>query len=307
MKEHLQVGFIGNFTPPYSTENDRKWSLQRLGHNVVTFQENQTTSNDLRIWMRKLDLLLYSHTHDPAYYIEDLRHIFREYKAAGIPTASVHLDLWRGLDRWKDVGEEATWFTEYVFTPDDTNEWPQGINHYYMRPGVIERDCYLAAPDPVRFPHEIVFVGSRGYHPEYPFREELISFLEKTYGDRFAQYGGGGLGTIRGHDLNTLYATAKVVVGDSCFGNKIKGYYSDRVPETTGRGGLLMHPRNPYIKNPGVIQYYGLGDLKNEIDAVIQENPSEMIDQINEASFKYTLENDTYTQIMQEILEVIYD
>lgn len=305
MNKRLKIGFIGNFSVPYSTENDRKWSLQKLGHDVVTFQENITTRGDLLLWMDKLDLLLYSHTHDPSYYIEGLIEVFKQYKFQGIPTASVHLDLWRGLERWKDVGQEATWFTEFVFTPDDTGDWPEGINHHYMRPGVVERDCYLAAPDPVRFPHDVVFVGSRGYHPEYPFREELISFLEKTYGDRFAQYGGGGLGTVRGHDLNTLYATAKVVVGDSCFGNKIKGYYSDRVPETTGRGGLLLHPFNEFIENPGVVHYIDFENLSTLINNYLENDF--VREEQRQKGFEYTFLNDTYTKIMQEILEVIYD
>ncbi len=299
------IGFVGNFIPPYSTENDRKWSLQKLGHDVVTFQENATTQDDLLSWLPKLDVLFYSHTHDDAYYIEGLRDVIRLYRKAGVPTASVHLDLWRGLERWKDVGHEATWFTQFVFTPDGTGDWPEGINHYYMRPGVIERDCYIAAPDPVRFPHEIVFVGSRGYHPEYPFREELISFLEKTYGDRFGQYGGGGLGTVRGHDLNTLYATAKIIVGDSCFGGNIRGYYSDRVPETTGRGGFLLHPENEYISNPGVASYEDLRDLQEIIAYYLQnENDREVMKSMG---FAYTRMNDTYTKIMEEVLEVIYD
>lgn len=299
----LLCGFIGNFVPPHSTENDRKWSLQKLGHDVVTFQENITTQDDLLSWLPKLDILFYSHTHDDAYYIEGLRDVFRLYKQSGVPTASVHLDLWRGLERWKDVGHEATWFTEFVFTPDDTRDWPEGVNHYYMRPGVIERDCYMANPDPIRFPHEVVFVGSRGYHSEYPFREELISFLEKTYGDRFAQYGGGGLGTIRGHELNTLYATAKVVVGDSCFGNKIKGYYSDRVPETTGRGGFLIHPENDYIENPYIATYTSLPQLKEFIDAMLLDDNTR--NEIRLLAHDHTKNYDTYTQIMKEILDIV--
>ena len=35
----------------------------------------------------------------------------------------MHLDLWRGLARWSDVGKEATWSADFIFTPDDTGEW----------------------------------------------------------------------------------------------------------------------------------------------------------------------------------------
>ena len=35
----MDIAFIGNFKPPYSPENDRKWSLLSLGVNVSTFGE----------------------------------------------------------------------------------------------------------------------------------------------------------------------------------------------------------------------------------------------------------------------------
>ena len=60
------------------------------------------------------------------------------------------------------------------------------------------------------------------------------------------------MGVIRGKELNDLYATAKVVVGDTlCKGFNYPYYFSDRLFETTGRGGFLIHP---YIK--GLEDYF---------------------------------------------------
>jgi hypothetical protein len=253
----MNAAFIGNFIPPYSTENDRKWSLQMLGVNVITFQENKTTAEELL--SIKPNVLFYSHTHDPSYNIKDLEAVFSTYKERKIPTVSVHLDRWCGLARVKDVGIEATWKTEYQFMADGSPEAEElykkyNLNWFYSKPGVIARDCYMAAPDPIRFPHEIVFVGSKGYHPEYPFRPQLVDFLAETYGRRFGHYGNDGLGVVRGHDLNVLMASSKIVVGDSCFGGR-PNYVSDRYYETRGRGGFLLHPHWDGVDHEGVGHY----------------------------------------------------
>jgi hypothetical protein len=114
----MHIGMIGNFSVSYSTECEREWSFQKLGHTVERFQENRTTPGQLRDAIGRLDMLIYSHTHDPAYVIPGLIDVFREYKAAGVPTVSAHLDRWLWLNRVKDVGKEATWFTEHIFMAD---------------------------------------------------------------------------------------------------------------------------------------------------------------------------------------------
>ncbi len=304
----LTIGFIGNFIPPFSTENDRKWSFEKLGHRVVTFQENDTTPEELLLCMPKLDLLFYSHTHDPAYVIEDLVKVFKEYKKAGKPTVSVHLDRWAGLERVKDMGVEATWFTEYIFMADGSPEAVElykklGLNWYYLKPAVVERDCYKAEADPITYPHEIVFVGSKGYHPEYPFRPQLIEFLKDTYGNRFGHYGNDGLGVVRGRDLNTLLSTAKVTVGDSCFGGR-PFYVSDRYYETRGRGGLLLHPEVEGVDHEGVWFYNTLEELKKVIDFMV-ENP-DVREQARDVGFEHVRNHETYTDRAEEMLKIIY-
>lgn len=303
----MNVAFIGNFKPQFSTENDRLWSLKMLGINVTTFQENETTAEQLLAISP--DALFYSHTHDPAYNIKDLDMVFEEYKKRGIPTVSVHLDRWVGLAREKDVGTEATWKTQYQFMADGSPEAEAlydkyHLNWFYSPAGVIARDCYMAAPDPIRFPHEIIFIGSKGYHPEYPFRPKLIEWLHATYGDRFGHYGPDGLGTVRGHDLNVLLATAKIVVGDSCFGGR-PNYVSDRYYETRGRGGFLIHPYCAGVDNVGVAHYEreNLKSLELQINYFL--NDSKEREKLRREGFEWVKNNETYTERMKTILEEI--
>lgn len=305
---------IGNFIPPYSTESDREWSFKKLNHNVVRFQENHTTAQQLLDAMPTLDLLLYSHTHDPSYVIDGLIDVFKQYKAAGVPTVSAHLDRWLWLKRVADVGMEATWFTEHIFMADCSPEAVElydslGLNWHYLRPAVVERDCYMAQPDRDRFPHEIVFTGSRGYHPEYPFRPKLIDWLHDTYGDRFGHYGNDGIRVLRQHDLNVALASAKVVVGDSCFGGR-PNYVSDRYYETRGRGGVLIHPYVPGVDVTGVADYGGdtddakLADLKQAIDYYLAHEDER--EKLRRAGFEWVRDHETYTQRAAEMLSVVF-
>ena len=300
----MTCAFIGNFEAPFSTENDRKWSLLMLGINVVTFQENKTTAEELL--SISPDVLFYSHTH--GWEIKDLPMVFSVYKERKIPTVSVHLDRWAWLARETDIGKEATWFTQYQFMADGSPEAEElyvkyGLNWFYLPPGVIARDCYMAAPDPVRFPHEIVFIGSKGYHPEYPFRPLLVNFLADTYGKRFGHYGD-GIEVVRGHDLNVLMATAKIVVGDSCFGGR-PNYVSDRYYETRGRGGFLIHPHWSGVDTHGVAHYepQNLASLEVQINYYLDHEDDAR--HLRLEGFNYVKNSQTYTHRMKEILEVI--
>ena len=306
----MLIGMIGNFVPQHSTENERAWSFRKLGHTVVEFQENTTTADQLLGAMHSVDCLTYSHTHDPAYVIPGLREVFAQYKTAGIPTVSAHLDRWAWLDRVKDVGVEATWFTEHIFMADCSPEAVDlydglGLNWHYLKPAVVEKDCYLADPDHDRFPHDIIFTGSRGYHPEYPFRRELVDWLHKTYGDRFGHYGGDGIRTLRQHDLNVALASAKIVVGDSCFGGR-PNYVSDRYYETRGRGGFLLHPEVDGVDDYGVGHYEAgnLDDLEQWIDYWLTFDADR--EDMRHQGFEWVRDNETYTDRSSQILETVF-
>lgn len=306
----MRLGYIGNFVPPHSTERDREWSFQKLGHEVVRFQENRTTAQQLRDAMPTLDCLLYSHTHDPSYVVDGLIDVFGDYREDGVPTVSAHLDRWAWLARVKDVGTEATWFTEHIFMADASPEAVElydnlGLNWHYLRPAVVERDCYMAEPDHSRFPHPIIFTGSRGYHFEYPFRATLVDWLKATYGSRFGHYGNDGIRVLRGHDLNVALATAKVVVGDSCFGGR-PNYVSDRYYEVRGRAGVLTHVDVSGVDHHGVIHYNreDLDDLKLAIDIALKED--DWREDMRREGFEWVRNNETYTHRAAEILDVVF-
>jgi len=304
----MTILFIGNFGVSHSTEQDRTWSLNQLGHNVLAYQENKTTVPLLEkaINEQTIDLVLYSHTH--GWEIPGLKEFFNTCKKAKIKTASVHLDRWAWLERAVDIGIEATWFTEYQFMADGSPEavdlyTAHNLNWFFLKPGVLERECVLEPADKTL--EEIVFIGSDNYHPEYSFRPKLVHFLKRTYDQRFAHYGGSGRPTVRGLELNRIMASAKIVIGDSCFGGR-PFYVSDRYYETRGRGGFLLHPHTQGHDTQGVAHYnpMDLQSLEREIDFYLNHEKDR--ERMRLEGFTHVKKHETYTNRSQEMLDVMF-
>jgi glycosyltransferase involved in cell wall biosynthesis len=303
-----RLAILGNFEPEHSTENDLLWTLRDMGHQVFRFQENRDRTEEIltACQLQRIALLLYVHTHGwetpGKYSVSDLILLLREH---GIKTASFHLDRYWGLnqnDRREDrVGEHPFWTTDAVFTADGGNQerfHERGINHHWLPPGVVKRDCYLGErrEDLVV---DVGFVGATGYHPEYPFRGELLGFLKEVYGERFRIFQG-----YRGKRLNDLYASIRVVVGDSCFGGS-DSYWSDRVPETLGRGGFLIHPASKGLTIPGLMTFEpgNLQELQDKIDYYLDHPKARAACQ--GAAFDWVQDFETYHNRMTTLLRTM--
>jgi len=313
-----KIVMIGNFEVSYCTENDFAWSYEQLGFEVVKMQEQKARTEDILKACKGAKLVHYVHTHGwktPGLYT--MEQLFKEIRKLNVPIISVHLDYWRGLEREKDVGTHPFWKTDYVFTADGgSNDWyrAKGINHFYLKAGVVAKACRQGTVQD-RFKHDVIFVGSKGYHKEWAYRPKLINWLEEAYGDRFALYGGDGKGVVREDDLNDLYASAKVVVGDTlCLNFDHPDYFSDRLFETTGRGGFLIFP---YIKGiedcfklEEEIVTYKFNDfdgspigLKSKIDYYVKHDLER--EKIRFAGFQRTSKDHTYTNRIKQMLIII--
>jgi len=228
-------------------------------------------------------------------------------RQSGIKTASFHLDRFWGLNvadgREDRIGDHAFFRTDKFFSADGGNDdkWAsRGINHVWLKAGVVERDCVLGSPSP-QWGNQVVFAGADGYHSEYPFRSMMVNRLREIYGSNFRVYQG-----VRQQQLNDLYATAKVVVGDHCFSGQPK-YCSDRLYETTGRGGFLIYPETEGITEeiPGLVTYRSqdIADLIKKVNYYLaDENQVERIRRRNQ-SYEWVKQNGTYTNRMQFLLK----
>lgn len=321
----MKIAFLGNFSVDYTSESHYLKTLRKLGHEVFPLQEGVDSSHQILARALKYpDMFLWVHTHGR--HTQGMQEVIQSIKAAGIPMVGYHLDLWFGIEREKDLETDPYWDVDYFFTVDELmadflnsrDDMPKG---FFLPAGVFEDEAYLAEPD-LRFQHDVVFTGSRMYHSEWPYREKLISWLQKTYGPRFAHYGTGGKAVVRGHALNTLYASSKVIIGDTlCKDFSYPYYLSDRVFEVAGRGGFIIHPYVQGLehlfksqKREGLtaddseaeIITYSYDDfeyLKYLIDYYLQ-NDSER-EAIRIRGHKRALADHTYTDRLTYILETI--
>jgi hypothetical protein len=311
-----KIVFLGNFEVSYSSENHHAKSLESLGHTVVKLQEKQAKSHVILDQALNSDLFIWVHTHGwETTGRVSMDNVLLELKKAGVETITYHLDLWFGLDRQKDLEDDNFYKTiGHFFTVDKLmadwfNENTE-VKGHFIPAGVYDKECYIhEAYSPDNFKYDVIFVGSKRYHHEHKYRSDLIDFLRKTYGSRFLHVGGDGdTGTVRGDELNKIYAQSKVAVGDSLNINFNYPYYtSDRLFESTGRGGFTIYPRitglEEYFEDGNDIVFYehgNLEDLKNKIDHYLSANLER--EQIRVNGHERTKKDHTYIHRWEAIM-----
>lgn len=313
----MRISYVGNRTnldsegKSFNTENHLALTLEKLDHEVNFIQENKIELGTLPELVKGSDIFLWTRTWKDKVLLGDLKKI----ESMGIPTVSYHLDKYAGIQRDGGLGVDTFWKTQYVFSPEGSEESNRifeqhGINQLYMPAGVFEDECYIASEN--EFDYDIVFVGGgKEYmHPEWKYRAKLVTFLEDFYGDRFKKFGGKD-GLVRGKDLNNLYARSKIVIGDTlCKDFTDSFYYSDRVFETTGRGGFTIHPYIPGITDHFrdrtdivLYSYDNLVQLKSLIDYYLEHD--EEREAIRRAGHERTKQQNTYTQRLDLMIKMV--
>ena len=263
----------------------------------------------------KSDLVVMIHTHEwdtPGQMQWD--YLSRQLKMKSIPFLTYHLDLWLGLNRQSDLKDDYYQSLHHFFTVDKLMaDWLNKntrVKGHYLPPGVYDKECILMQGR--RVGYDIVFTGSRGYHPEYPYRPQLVDFLRQTYGRRFLHVGNDGeVGQQRGLQLNQIYADAKIAIGDTLnIDFSYPYYFSDRLTEQSGRGAFQIFPNikgveDMYVDGEEIVLYEhgNLQDLKSKIDYYLA-NPVER-ERIRRAGFERTKRDHTYKTRWQKIIEVI--
>jgi Glycosyl transferases group 1 len=301
----MRIVFLGNFDFPFSTESHHAWTWEKLGHHVIRLQENRSTTDQVLAACNGAQIFQYTHTHGwgtpGTISLDDM---LQKIHGMGVKSFSYHLDLYWGLNvldrRESRIGQHPSWKVQYFFSTDgahDAEYKSRGVNHFYLPPGVVEYGCHKGQFNPA-LASDIGFVGSVGYHPEYPFRTQMVEALQKMYGPQFRIYSG-----MREETLNNVYASCKIVVGDHCMAGMPR-YWSDRLPETCGRGGFLIYPRTEGMTIPtATYEPQDLVSLFNQVAFYIN-NPQER-ERVRDAAFEHVKANDTYTHRLQTILQVM--
>ena len=308
----MKITFLGNFSVDYSSENHYVKTLENLGHEVIKLQEGKVDGNEIVRQALASDLFVVVHTHGWVTPILPLADVLRLLKGK-VTTLTYHLDLWFGIERQKDLETDDFYkLIDHFFCTDKLMaDWFNDntkVKGHFLPAGVYDEEAYLLD---LPKSNDVIFVGSKCYHNEWKWRPQLIDWLSQTYGDRFKHYGNDGLGVVRGDELNKLYASTKIVVGDTlCLNFNYPYYLSDRVFETTGRGGVLLMP---YIK--GIEDLFEVGkeiitfkfgdfkDLKSKIDYYLEHDDER--EKIRIAGFERTKKDHNYKNRWIKILEEI--
>ncbi len=319
----LRIAYVGNFEPEYSTENDVRKAFEHLGHTVIKLQEgdnknpNKASFSKVREEALSADMLLWTGTWGDAYPLQDVLDLIHECAVKNIPTATLHLDtFWstgRGGRKW---WHEPMFHTAYLFTADgDYNDkWElMGKDHMWLAPGV-RFDAAKFGTEREEYKCDLAFVGSngQGYHEDvWGYRKELVDFLRelaKRKGWTFKNPGGDNPKIERSDDMNDFYASAKVTVGDSlCLKKEDSRYWSDRVPEATGRGGFLIMPHIHAMKyNWPMMPTYDWGNYEQleEVITHYMENDKER-ELIRRENQRITTAEHTYVNRVKTMLRIV--
>lgn len=310
----MTITFLGNFQVDYTSETHHRKSLEALGHTVIPFQENLSNGREVYESALQSDLFVVVHTHGWRTPVMPQHEILEKLKGK-VPTLTYHLDLWLGLDRQKDLENDPFYkVIDHFFCTDKLmadwfNENTE-VKGHFIPAGVYHEECVMLEPQPVDY--DVIFVGSRGYHHQWPYRPKLIDWLRATYGKRFLHVGGDGdTGVVRGLALNQIYANAKVAVGDTlCIGFDYPYYFSDRLFESVSRGAFTIFPYITGIddhfeidKEVVTYKFDNFIELKNKIDYYIEHNKER--EAIRKAGFDRAKKDHTYLRRWEQILKEI--
>lgn len=310
------IAYLGNFVPSYSTENHVASSMEFNGHTVTRIQEGEVRAVDVPNLAYDHDVFWHTQTYGLAVTggdILDRSQMLSNLRKLSIPSVAFHLDKWFGLDREDQVKVEPFFQSDYVFTADGghQDEFARlGINHIWSPPGVYGPECVIGSRTR-QYVKDVAFVGNwRGYHSESTHRMEMIQWLQRNIsGSRLGLFPHGQ--AIRGRDLSNLYASSKIIVGDSCLvGKGASMYWSDRVPETVGRGGFLLHPHVEGLaenyKNSEHMVMWEAGDwdqLKNLISYYLSHESERL--SISRAGHRHVKDHHTYSHRVETILDYL--
>jgi len=266
--------------------NENRWkddvaeAGQKLGWHVIHVNARDYPVEDVVRQCRGADMLLWlrTHHHDPR---GDAAEMLRRVEDGGTTTVGLHLDLyWGHPGREPHIGAHPWWTCQYVFTADGgPRDWAsRGVNHHWCPPAMGYRFFGRLGNERRQYRHKAAFVGScsrihRG-------RAELLPWARMRYRRDFRWYGGHP--GIWGQNLSDLYASTEVILGHSAPAAR---YWSDRVPITLGRGGLLTHPDVPGFAEMGfddnVMVTYPPNDLQTlgrKLDGLTPSRRAELVD-----------------------------
>lgn len=297
--------YFGDFKRPYDTELYIAKALKELGYEVICKQEDMMLITDIENLMKDIRavnpiLVLFSKGKPMGKSFE----FIEQMKKEGFNTACWLFDLYFDLpiDRGAGLRSKIAPFNcETIFSTDgghDKEFAETGIKKITLRQGIYEPEAILYDRKKT---HDIIFVGN----DVFKTRVKLLKALEGHYGSQFERFGHVPGKQVRNLPLNELYASTKIVVGDSQPSPK---YWSNRIYETLGRGGFLLHPKvegldDEFIDGVHYVSYDrdDMNGLIEKIDYYLKHDDER--EKIRRAGFEYCKAHYTYKDRCKELMK----
>lgn len=306
----MRVVVLG--APRGLTENrwkdDIAEAAEALGWTADHIEANGAPTGDVVDLCRGADLFIWgrTHGHEPQ---GDANRMLRDIEALGIPTVGIHMDLYWSIPvREPLVGADTWWSCQYVFTADGGNQprfEERGVNHFWMPPAMGVRYYGLIPPPPTDrlWKVQACFVGTPGHPVHGDHRQELIAWGKKRYGAWWRLYGRST--KVYGPKLNNVYAASRFVLGDSAPSDY---YWSDRVPITLGRGGVMAYPRTVGMEQWGfneenmvLFDRYNFAEMQEQLDSMTDKQHADM----RRAALAVVAEKHMWTHRLLQIQETV--
>lgn len=321
------VGNVGDGSPEHSTENEYRRAYEAAGVRVIPIRECEPDQwTDLRLYLASKDR--------PDFVQWTSTHSFRAKLGSRFPTEAMEVAhrhdvpfVGIHLDKFWGIGERERWIIQgdpyfkcdLLLTADggSNGRWERAkIEHEWLPPAVASEWCKKGTRRE-EYEGRLAFVGSwhNRYHRESRHRRDMIAWLQRTYPDINLWPKRGHHG-IRGADLTDLYWSTDVVVGDSFFpGNRRSPppccYSSDRIPESLGRGAILVHVAVSQVTDslfaaPNLLTWeaWQWSELHRTIDEALAM-PAAVRTRKRNAGIKFISENHTYDNRVVQIFEIL--
>lgn len=287
----MKIIYIAKFHKMWDEEYIAR-GFEALGHTVGRIDEASKYRQIISdIDYFKPDFVIFAKFRQP--FAQD---VIDYCKTKGIKTVCWVFDLYFGYNRQHQL-KLPSFRADYVFTTDGgDHDWSiYGINHQVVRQGIYKPECVLEKGEKI---YDVLFVGS--FNPYNKERNRILDLVNADFSLKWI--GKNNDNEIRGMKLNRLYAEAKVVVGDSVYSPH---YWSNRVVETLGRGGFLIHVEVEGIKEayPHLVTYKrgDYDDLKEKIEYYLKNDAER--ERIIKLNHKWVLDNYTCEKQCEKICQ----
>lgn len=272
-------------------------SLESLGHEVICIQEDEGhkavgASGDFLLFHKWYDL-------DSLWKI-DIPKVFWYFDLVTYPDPTLARRN-KGRSKWMhqmvqnvDLGfcTDGDWVKQ-----DDTGKLIKLTQGF--APDLVTPRMPQIVPDEENKQVDILFTGiQKGGGKE---RVNHVDHLKKVYNGRFVHAQG-----VYKQDLTNLISNTKIVIAPE--GPATHNYWSNRVYNTLGRNGFLLHPwcsqlQAEYRDLKEIVFYESREDLDDKINYYL-EHPEDR-KAIRVAGLERTLERHTYTHRCQKLIEEV--